>query len=159
MSPLCNWLIANTVVISTGLVAAGAVVNGPGGALTITGDVNALGLAMATGAGDPSGTPQWTAIATAVVEGLRAQAAINPTALVANPAGGAVTGVPALAIANKSIGPSIRAAIPATDAPSIAPWSTIGAIILTHIESVTIITAAFTSPSGGGPVVGVGALT
>ena len=65
-----------------------------------------------------------------------------------------------MTFSDSALGVALRDAVGATDAPSLAFWTGIGAAILNHLSTVTVVLpGAMASPSGGGAVTGVGLLS
>lgn len=153
---ICAHIVSSAVVLPGALVASGSAVTGTG---IITVSPGALGttLAAAAGSTDLAGVAKWSAIALAACASASTWIAL-PTAFVANPAGGPVTGTGTVATAG-GLGAALVVAAGPTDAVGIASWTAIGsAIELTATSAAIVLPSAFASPPGGGAVTGVGSL-
>jgi len=152
---IATWMPANLTVLPGAMVAAGVAVGGFG--LYSAAAAPTLGVAMAAGAGsvDAPGITAWIGVATALVAHVVAFGQANPNAFVANPLGGPVVGAGQMQFTNPAAGPALAAGAGSVDAPGIAAWTGVGTAILTHMAANTIVLSlGFTSPPGGGPLVG-----
>ncbi len=158
---IVSWIPANNTVSSAGCVAASGLVSN-GGTLSFSATTPTFGAQLAAQLGivDAAGIAKWTAVGAAILSWINTNGQVNATALVANPITGAVTGVATIAMTNVAAGPSLAAAAGSTDAPGIAGWTLIGAAMMNHIKATAVIAPiAWTSPPGGGPVLGVSVIT
>ncbi len=156
---LLGWLPANVVVLPGTMVAAGAAVTGLA-AMTI-GPPLPLGPLLAAGAGsvDPPGIANWTAVGTAIVAHLTASMQGVPSSFVANPLGGPVTGAGTLQVL-PPIMPTVPPAAGSIDAPGIVNWLVVSNAISTHLAANGVLNSlGFTSPNGGGALVGASVIT
>ena len=138
------------------LVAAGPAVSGTG--QFIAPDFATLGalLAVSSGSVAPQAIAAWLAVAKAFCGWVFDHAQIDPSALVANPLGGPVTGVGLIKWSSTAIGSVIGPAIGATGKAADA-WSSVGEALLGHYATMAqILPGAMVSPPGGGPVTGLG---
>lgn len=161
---MASWLVSNVVVNNippASLSAAGSVVGGTG-RFSITGSGDSFGdaLAASVGAVDVAGIAKWRALGGAIRSHIIAQGRANPTSYVANPLGGPVTGAGTLSFASTVFSPSLASVLGLTDALNVAVWLALGTAILGHISANAVVgSLGFTSPSGGGPLVGVSVIT
>jgi len=160
---IATWMVSNTIVenIPPTMIAAGSGVSGFGN-IDFTGGAGAgdsFGAAMAASipAVDTPGIAKWKAIGNALVDHMKSKGFINPTTFVANPLGGAVTGTGLIAFTSMTFSPTIGSVVfPIFDTAGYASMASIGSTILTHIAANALVNSlGFTSPSGGGPLVGV----
>ena len=109
--------------------------------------------------------PNWIAIAGAYVTHLQTVAAIDTTLLVANPAGGPITGVGAIkSMVASTLGTNLAVAATTGNPPATAAvtptWIAIAQAFITNVQSATVILpGTLASPLGGGPVTGLGVIT
>lgn len=153
---ICAHIVSSAVVLPGLLVAGGTTVTGTGIIVVVPG---ALGVTLAAAAGslDAVGLAKWNAIALAACATASTWLAL-PTAFVANPAGGPVTGTGTI-VATGGLGAALVVAAGSLDAVGIASWTAIGsAIELTATSAALVLPIAFVSPPGGGAVTGVGSL-
>jgi hypothetical protein len=144
---------------ATDLMAAGPAVSGTG--QFTAPDFASLGalLALSSGSVAPQAIAAWLAVAKAFSGWVFDHAQVDPSALVANPLGGPVTGVGLLTWSATDIGSAIGPAIGATGKAAEA-WSAVGEALLGHYAAMAqVLPGAFVSPPGGGPVTGLGVLS
>ena len=153
------WIVSNAIVTPLGLVAAGAVVTGTS-PITLTGSATSLRDAITTALGvtDPPGLAVWLLYAQAWHTQISTNGKANPTAFVASGAGGPVTGTGILSFtAPMTIPLGIQMGMTGLN---IALWALIEATTTLHLTSAAVINSlGFTSPSGGGPLVGASTIS
>lgn len=161
-----RWLaIANAIVSHfTGgqfqpgtLVAAGSAVSGRGSPLSVS-LVPSL-LVGPAGSVDAPGVAAWTAIGSALQSFINGNAQVVPSAFVASPTGGPVTGAGTVGFASSALGPVLATAAGSVDAPGIAAWTAIAAAVLNHFTTNGVVASAYASPNGGGALTGEGTLS
>lgn len=109
--------------------------------------------------------PNWIAIASAYVTHLQTVAGIDPTLLVANPAGGTLTGAGAITgMVAATLGANLALAATTGNPPATAAvtptWVAIARAFITNVQGAAIIIpGTLAGPSGGGPVTGLGVIT
>lgn len=155
---MTGWMVANALILPGSFVAVGIAVTGVGKLTFTSGN---LGDVMRQGAGsiDQAGQPYWQAMGSAIVTHMLGNAIILPTAFVANPTGGPVTGLGTINYSGVPLGPLLSSALGVGDGGNISTWNTIGVDIVNHIKNNAVVLPAYTSPLGGGPLVGVGRIT
>lgn len=154
---MTGWITANALILPGSFVAVGAAVTGVG-QLTFT--INTLGDVMRQGAGsiDGAGQPYWQAMGGAITSHMLSNALMLPTLFVANPTGGPITGAGSISYDGSSLGHLLAQSLGLTDENNISTWNTIGLDVSSHITSNGILMPAYTSPLGGGALVGVGSV-
>lgn len=158
---ISTWLTSNCLVLPGTMVAAGAAVSGAG-TLSITGSGDSLGDAMSSSLpinpSDAVGIAKWRVIGNALRSHLLSFATVNPVGYVANPAGGPVTGAGTIAISSLVMVPLLSMQLGLFDAANLLafdPPAGLSFTILANIASTgTALSLGFTSPTGGGPLVG-----
>lgn len=157
------WAPGAVLVLPGTMTAAGAAVTGRG-VFSVVGDTAELGRAMATGAGstDPDGIARWTTIAERFAFWLETFGQANPSAFVANPAGGPVTGTGTIEFSNMGFGADVASALAVSDPAGVAAWtSVVGPTLLAQVIFLGQVLATpigFASPGGGGPLTGSGTI-
>lgn len=158
---IATWMVSNTIAgnvpIAGTMTAAGSAVSG-NGTLDFTADGDDFGqhLADSIPAVDPQGILKWKAIGRALVDHMKAHGQINPSGYVANPAGGAVTGTGTIGFSTVIFSPTLSSVLGISDTVGVLVWAALGAAILAYIGANASVNATgFTSPTGGGPLVGV----
>lgn len=154
-------LAAGTITLPGTMIAAGAAVTGTG-ALSFAINGVTLGplLAVSMGSVDPAAITAWISVSNAFLQWLQNFGGINPVAFVAVPTGGAVTGTGLIQCTSTGIGSALALAAGLIDPVSIASWQTVGSAWLAGISALgQALSLGFTSPNGGGPLVGVSALS
>lgn len=160
---LADWLVTHTVVLNApaaptaNLTAAGSAVTGTG-RFSFTGSGDDLGeaLAAAVPATDEEGILKWKALGNALCNHISKYGQANPTAYVASPTGGAVTGQGTLSFSTSTFDTPLGQVIGVfPDTTGMTVWTALGAAILAHLSANTVVNSlGFTSPSGGGLLVG-----
>lgn len=152
----CSWLVANAVVtnVPPTMVAAGSAVTGTGQLTLGASDISLRdAICSALGVTDIPGLAVWLLFSTAWVNHITLQGLANPTAFVANPVGGPVTGVGTFSFASPMVPP--LATQMGMAGLNIAQWALVEAQITAHLVGfMQINSLGFTSPTGGGPLVG-----
>lgn len=154
---IAAWVPGNVITLPGTMVAAGAAVTGLG-IIQATGDAAAFGalLAASVGATDEPSIVRWTRIARAFIDHFEELGQVVPAAFVANPLGGAVTGVGTVSFASMLFAPPLSTVLELADPVNVALWFALGAQLLGHIAvNAQALSLGFTSPPGGGPLVGV----
>lgn len=153
---LCVHVVSSAVVLPGALVASGSSVVGVG-LLTVAGAGLPAQLALAAGTIDAVGVARWAAIASAVVT-CASSWTVLPTAMVAPPAGGPVTGAGTVKTLGQ-LGAALAVAAGSIDAVGVAKWVAIGAAIEATVEATAVaLPTALVAPPGGGPITGVGSI-
>lgn len=155
-SAIATWVPGNVITLPGTMVAAGAAVSGFG-IMHATGEATAFGalLAQSVGATDAPSIAKWTRIAEALISHLETFGRVLPVAFVAVPLGGPVTGAGSVGFASMPFVPPLSTALELSDAVNVALWAALGAQILSHIvANATALSLGFTSPPGGGALVG-----
>jgi hypothetical protein len=157
---ICSWIASNAIVTNIPsfgtLTASGTSVTGAG-RIDFSADGNAFGDALAASipATDPQGIVKWRAIANALHSHIKTHGRANPTAYVANPVGGAVTGTGTLSFVSSVFSPTLASTLGLVDAANQATWLALGVVLLTHLATNALVNATgFSSPPGGGPLTG-----
>lgn len=152
---MTGWITANALILPGSFTAVGVAVTGVG---KLTLPPTGLGEAMRVGAGsvDGPGQPYWRALGDSIIAHMLSNAVMLPTLFVANPTGGPVTGLGTISYSGAPLGPLMAAALGVGDGNNLSTWNTIGIDIVNHIKQNANILPLFTSPFGGGPLVGTG---
>lgn len=162
-SAFVNWLKSNTIVNNiapANLTASGSSVTGTG-RLSFGADATSFRNAITTALGvtDTAGLAIWLLFATAWRSHLGTNGRPAPTAFVANPSGGAVTGTGKITIASV-MSPTLASQMSMPGAANITAWGLIEAAIALHLTTNGVVnTLGFTSPNGGGLLVGASTIT
>lgn len=154
---MAAWLPGNCITLPLGMVAAGAAVSGMG-LFQFTSDEHSFGPVLAAGVGatDAPGILKWTAVAKGIIDHMTLFGRVVPAAFVANPLGGPVTGVGTVTFLAPLFVPPLSTDLGLTDAANVATWLLLGTQIIAHITAnAQALSLGFTSPPGGGPLVGV----
>jgi len=156
---ICGWVTLYSLVLPGTMVASGTAVTGLG-LLTFTSDGSNLGDTMRSGAGsiDPPGHPYWESLGRAMWSYMIGNSQMRPTAFIANPTGGAVTGFGTTLFSSNGLGPILAGSLGLHDGGNLSSWQTIADDIMNHLTNNALFVPAYTSPNGGGPLVGVGTL-
>jgi hypothetical protein len=157
-----TFLVGNCITLPGSMTAAGAAVTGTGALSFAGGAGNSLGDALraAVPATDTPSIALWRAIGNAIVNHLTAHGGVNPSGFVANPVGGAVTGAGMVSVSPITFSPTLAVDLGLVDLANqgfMLAWSN---MMMNHVISNAVaLSLGFTSPNGGGSLVGASTIS